>query len=287
LDAAHLDVYYNPSFSSQNGSVYIDRTALPVHGLGNVTLTTAGGTSAPLVLNELRVNVNGTYLGDVAVDADGKIWVTDYANPGKLQQIDPASGQILNTIDYTAAYGTTYTYNHAGLQVLGAAMTLGSTNVPAGSLLVFNGYVNPDRVIAVNPANGAVLATLTLAGNYDLTAGVYDASTGKIFITESSPGNRMLQINAATGALEAAITVPINASSWAGLAISPLNGNLWIGAYGGTVVVEITRTGTEVRRVDLAAQGVNNNEISGLSFLPDGRLLVASTHGVVYRVDLP
>ena len=48
-------------------------------------------------------------------------------------------------------------------------MTLGATSVPAGSLLVFNGYPNPDRVIAVNPATGAVIASLTLDANYDLT----------------------------------------------------------------------------------------------------------------------
>ena len=57
-------------------------------------------------------------------------------------------------------------------------MTLGATSVPAGSLLVFNGYPNPDRVIAVNPATGAVIASLALDANHDLTSGVYDPTSG-------------------------------------------------------------------------------------------------------------
>jgi large repetitive protein len=287
-DPNNLDVYYSTGNSFQNGSVYINRTVLPTSGLGAVSVTTAGGTSAPLDLNFVRVTVPGTTLGDVAVDADGKLWISDYTNPGQLLRIEPGSGATLATIDYTAAFGTTYSYNYAGLQVLDAAMTLGSTNVPAGSLLMFNGYANTDRVIALNPATGQVLATLSFAGNHDLTAGLFDATSGKFFILEANgPGNRMLQINPATGALEAAITVPLTVNSHAGLAISPVSGNLWIGSYNSTTVVEITRTGTEVRRVDLASQGVNQNEISGLAFLPDGRLLVASTQGEVFRVSLP
>lgn len=286
-DPGNVDVYYSTANSFQNGSVYINRTALPAHGMGAVSVTTAGGTSAPLDLNALRVTVAGTSLGDLAVDADGNIWVSDDNNPGQLAKISPANGGTLATIDYSAAFGQTYSYNLAGLQVLTSAMTLGSTSVPAGSLLLFNGSASPDRVVALNPTTGAVLSTLNLAGNYNLTAGVFDASTGKIFVLENSPGTRMLQINATTGALEAAITVPLSISSWAGLAVSPVSGNLWIGSTASTFVVEMTRTGAEVRRIDLSAQGVNQNEISGLSFLPDGRLLVASTQGEVYRVVLP
>ncbi len=48
---------------------------------------------------------------------------------------------------------------------------LNGTDVPAGSLLVFNGYPNTDRVVAVNPGTGAVIASLALDANYDLAAG--------------------------------------------------------------------------------------------------------------------
>ncbi|MCG2595888.1 hypothetical protein LZ009_24190, partial [Ramlibacter sp. XY19] len=50
-------------------------------------------------------------------------------------------------------------------------------------------------------------------------------------------------------------------------------------------LVEVTRAGAEVRRVDLRSQGVNDNEVAGLAFAGDGSLLVASTHGVIYKVQ--
>ena len=58
--------------------------------------------------------MGGTSLGDVAVDAAGDLWVSDYANPGHLLRIDPASGQMLQTITLTADFGTPYAYNHRG-----------------------------------------------------------------------------------------------------------------------------------------------------------------------------
>jgi hypothetical protein len=71
----------------------------------------------------------------------------------------------------------------------------------------------------------------------------------------------------------------------------PGAGHLWLGSVnGGPQVIEyiVDAAGalTEVRRVNLAAQGVNQNEISGLSFAPDGQLYVASTLGEVYKVSV-
>ena len=253
--------------------------------MGNVTVTTAGGTSAAFALSSVRVSVTGTSLGDVAVDASGKLWVGDSTNPGHLLKIDPATGQTLQTLTMTADFGTPYAYNYLGLQVLGAAMSLGGTSVPAGSLLVFNGYPNPDRVVAVDPGTGAVIAGLTLDANYDLTGGAYNAANGHLYITENNgPGNRIIELDAATGKQVAAITAPFNIQSWSGLAIDPGTGHLWLGAInGGDQLVEyrIDGTGvlTELRRLDASLQGIRRNEISGLSFAPDGSLWVASTQG--------
>ena len=153
----NINVYYDSS--EQNRSAYLDRTALARYGLGGVTVSTAGGTSAALELNVLRPAVDqaeGGYLGDVAVDpASGELWVLDYRNPGHLQRIDTTSGQVLQTVTLTAAgYGTPYSYNYAGLQVLPAAMSLGGTAVPAGSLLVFNGYAGPRPGHGRQPGHG-------------------------------------------------------------------------------------------------------------------------------------
>jgi hypothetical protein len=287
----NIDVYYAANFSTQNGSAYLNRNALPSYGMGEVSISTAGGISAPLALNTIRVSAAGTSLSDVAVDGAGKLWVSDYNNPGHLLKIDPATGQTLQSITLTNGFGTPYTFSLAGLQVLAAPMTLGATSVPAGSLLVFNGYVANDRVIAVNALTGAVIASLTLDGNYDLTAGVFDAATGRLFITENNgPGNRIIELSPTTGAQLSVLSAPFNVQSWAGLAIDPTTGHLWLGSVnGGPQVVEyqIGAGGTlsELRRVDTRAQGLNENEISGLSFDASGALYASSTQGQIYRID--
>ena len=116
-------------------------------------------------------------LGDVAVNAAGNLWVSDSANPSRLLRIDAASGSVLQTVTLsTADFGSTYLYNLAGLQIVPAVgptplvsvFKLNGTDVPAGSLLVFNGYPNTDRVVALNPGTGAVIASLALDANYDL-----------------------------------------------------------------------------------------------------------------------
>jgi hypothetical protein len=38
--------------------------------------------------------------------------------------------------------------------------------------------------------------------------------------------------------------------------------------------------------LSLSSQGINQSEISGLSFGPDGKLYVASTQGEIYKVDV-
>ena len=56
------------------------------------------------------------------------------------------------------------------------------------------------------------------------------------------------------------------------MAIDPLTGNLWYGSDQGNNVVELSLTTHSVlRQVNLALQGVDNNEISGLAFDATGQ----------------
>ena len=233
---------YNPNLG------YIDNTGVnipePVHGAGNVTVTTAGGRSAPLALNVFNPGVGN--LGDVAaVTSSGLVWVSDSNNPGNLDLVDPTTGQVSKSITLTNAFGTPYLFNYAGLQVLGSAMTLGGTSVPKGSLLVFNGEPSPDQVTAVNPATGSVIGALTLANNYDLLAGVYDPTSGHLFVIDTRTSTtRVEEINPTTGAEVNSFALPFNASSNAGLTIDPTTGDLWYGSDQSSEVVELTRTGS-------------------------------------------
>jgi hypothetical protein len=272
------------SFNFDNGRVNFSSSE-PVHGLGAVTVTTAGGTSAALNLNEIRASQ--TTLGDIAIDpSSGALWVVDSSpNPNKINRIDPANGTVQQSITLTTAgFGSTTVGVLAGLQVTPSVMTLNGTAVAAGSLLLFNGTTNPDRVTAVNPTTGNVIATLVLGANYDLSAGLYDPTSGHLFVIDRRTPQRIVEINPANAAEIASFALPFATSSNSGLAINPQTGNIWYGSDQSTNVVELTRTGTVLRTVSLISQGVDNNEISGLAFDAQGNLYAASSYGVVYKV---
>ncbi|WP_235578406.1 Ig-like domain-containing protein [Pseudorhodoferax sp. Leaf267] len=272
----------------ENHLINVSPEFTPRYGQGNVSVRTAGGTSAPLASNVLRPGSDSAAAGnlsDIAVNrTTGATWVLDGSNPGRLLRIDPATGAIAQTIVLTTAMGPYVTaQGYAGLQINPSAFSLGGVSVPAGSLVLVNGY-GRNHVTALNPATGAVIAQLDLAGSY-LTSGVLDASTGRIFATTSD--NRLSEFNAATGALVQGVTLPFTVTGNTGMAIDPASGHLWVGASGtGTSIVLLNRAGVEQRRVDLASQGIDSGEISGLAFAPDGTLRVSSTRGTVYSVTV-
>jgi outer membrane protein assembly factor BamB len=209
-----------------------------------------------------------------------------------LLRVDTASGAVVQTITLTAGvFGSANLGTLAGLQVLGAPMSLAGVTVAAGSLLVFNGTATNDRVVAIDPATGALIASLSLAVNADLTGGVFDPASGHLFVTSNSltGGNHLVEFDASSGAQVAVIAAPFSVQTGAGLAISPLSGHLWLGSVGGgALLVEYAITGTgvltELRRVNATTQSINQNEITGLAFAGDGALWVGSTQGELYRV---
>ena len=252
-----------------------------------MTTTTAGGTSAPFALNEMETGDG--YLRDVAMDPNnpGQVWVADNGNPAKLHLLNTATGADIRDITLTANFGSTAFFG--GMQVVPQTFTLGVTSVPAGSLLLFDGQNNPDTIIAVNPTTGAIVTTLTLTKNYDLTAGIYDPVSGDIYIIDRSVGpNQIVAINPATGAeiANSRFNLPFNAGE-AGLALDPAgDGTFWYGSDQSNSVVHLSATGTVIKTDDLTSQEISNNEIDGLSFDNTGKLLVASRFGVVYRVTV-
>ncbi|WP_404710694.1 Ig-like domain-containing protein [Sphingomonas sp. MMS24-J13] len=272
------DVY---GYTDDNMRVNI---AEPVHGTGSLTVTTAGGTSAAAVLNEANPGLG--YLGDVATDTGaGTTWVISGTNgQAALEQINLATGATVKTIALpTATFGNTYA-QYGGLQVAPAALTLGGTAVAKGSLLLFNGYAYPkDQVVAINPATGAVIATLTLADNYDLNAGLYDPASGHLFVVSRNLA-RIVELNPTTGAQIAAFAAPYGFDE-AALAIDPVTGNLWFGSNYNNSVALLDKTGKLIKQVDLTAQGINNG-VNGLAFDANNKLLVINNYGMIRRVDV-
>jgi len=285
---ADVSYYYDPSVGYIYGrNVNFNPTTLPRYGQGALSVTTAGGTSASITLTSLRPGSDTAAIGqlsDVAVAADGSLWTIDTANPGHILRIDPASGQVLQTITLDGTnFGGSYTANYAGLQVLPQAMSLGGKNVPAGSLLLFNGNYN--QIVAVNPSTGSVIAKLSPPTNYNFTAGVFDVTSGHLFAL-SHNYNQLIELNPTNGVEIAKVNLPINIQTWAGMAIDPSTGDFWIGgANGGSQLVLINRAGVEQRRVDISRQFSSGN-ISGLAFAADGSLRVASTSGSIFSISL-
>ncbi|NBX29737.1 hypothetical protein EBR04_04690, partial [bacterium] len=128
---------------------------------------------------------------------------------------------------------------------------------------------------------------------YDLSAGVYDPTSGHLFITAyyGTNGSQLVELDPATGAKLATIDVGIDVRTWSGLAIDPTTGHLWLGSTsGGPQVIEYRIGGvgvlTEVGRFSTVFQGLDEQEISGLSFAADGTLWASSTRGDIYRLNL-
>ena len=237
-------------------------------------MTTAGGTSAPIALNEMET-ADG-FLRDLAMDPNNpnQVWVADNANPAKLHLINTATGADTRSITLTDGTGGTPNFGSTsffgGMQIVPAVMTLNGTSVPQGSLLLFDGETNPDTVIAVNPTTGAIITTLVLTKNYDLTAGIYDPFSGHIYLVDRSVGpNQIVAINPATGAEIAGsrFNLPFNAGE-SGLALDPAgDGTFWYGSDQSNNVVHLSATGTVIKTDDLTlARGSTINEINGPSF---------------------
>ncbi len=173
------------------------------------------------------------------------------------------------------------------MQILsGAIASLGGTAVAAGNLLIMDGTANPDQFMALNQTTGVQVAAVTLVTSLDGVAAVFHPGRATLFVLDDNP-NQLVEINPVTGAsIGTAITTPFDIN-FGGLAVDPVTSNLWIASSSVNTIAEINpATGAVVRTIDLAPQGLSG-EASGLAFDASNRLLVSSTNGVVYRVDIP
>ena len=269
-----------------NGS-QVNLNALPVHGFGELTVTTAAGTSNAITPNFLSAGLGD--LRDIAFDGT-HLWLAPRQSGQQLHQVSLTTGETLNSLDLPLALGTTT--NGLGLQVLPSSLMLADinaggslVNVPAGSLLLSNFSFFPDRIFAIDPNNGDILATLELAVNIDPVAVVYDPGDGgHLYVLDGSP-NEVVEIDPTNGArIEVgSFATPFDISTGA-LALDPGGDTLWIGSDRTNTIAEVQRDGRLVRTVDLSSQGLNF-EITGFTFDADGHLLASSSLGVVYRLE--
>ena len=167
------DVSYNPNNNYvSNALVYLTP---PTSGPGVLTVTTPGGTSAGIVWNVINP-VLWVALSDVASDPSKAVYVSSYTAPDPADQLRALHGK-----DWFAA-GAAGRAQQGDRRAADSGAVDHAGGFGAGGSLVTNGYANPDRVDAINPSTGAVLASLILKDNLDANAGVYDASSGKLYL---------------------------------------------------------------------------------------------------------
>src|SRR6266850_1601754 len=268
--SAGPDVFFG--FSHDNDAVNL---TLPASGAGTLRVTTAGGTSAPLEWNVYHPNRG--QLVDVAYNAAANELLV--ADNNLIRRLDAATGAEVGSFDIPVSGFT----QNLGLQILPAAMTLGATVVPAGSLLLTNGTTSFDQIFALNPITGAQIAALNLGQNLDPVAGVYHAGVNELLLLDGSP-DEIVRVNPANGAVLGRFDVPFDVN-FGGLAIHPVTGNLWVASSQVTRLAEMTPAGVLLREFEVSGQGPAT-ELSGLAFRDADTLLASSTRAVVYVLDL-
>ena len=207
--------------------------------------------------------------------------VSSFVIPGGCgMAFDPAASEVLVYPCMGAAinrYSTTGTMlgtiarpgeaaDDVDLDIVSAAFTLGSTSVPAGSLLFANGETGTVDLYAA----GATLVAQFGAGH--VVGAALHATRGTIFVVQdrvagATDGNRVAELDPATGAVvNTWQTTPDFTVNYGDVDVCQSSGNLFIVSNAETTMAEFTPTGTLVATYALPA-GSNNG--SGLA-IQDG-----------------
>jgi len=182
--------------------------------------------------------------------------------------------------------------NDVDLDIAAQSFRLKDSQIPQGSLLIFNGETASTEVYAVDPASGALLARLDTAfGASHVVGGAYNPVSRSLWLLQDNVppagiGNMVAQIDPLTGQVLSSFSLvtaqhnyPV---SFGDLHINPHNGNLLLVSSIQSTMAEFDRSGTLLRLLPLPA-GVSN--ISGLAISADGTLLwLASTSGTLHEL---
>ncbi len=240
---------------------------LPNYGLGNLIVTTSGGSST-IQTNWLKPNASDT-LYDLAF-ANEHVWLIDSGSLRKVRLQDGAT---------VVSYQTVPGLSTGGLQVLNAPLDLAGVSIPIGSLLVTR---SDGDLFAVSAIDGQLLAHLDTDPFINAVGGVYSASQGVVFILDSS-NNEIHAIRPNNGLSQSVLSVPLEITNGS-LALDPSDDSIWIATDESGDVVRLNFDGLEVQRFDASLQGVLGG-ITGIDFNDSGYLLASTRRNAIYLVD--
>ncbi len=199
----------------------------------------------------------------------------------------PCSGASINRYSTAGALLGTITRpgeaaDDVDLDVVSAAFTLGTTNVPAGSLLFVNGETGPVDFYA---AGGTLAAQF---GASHVVGGAFHADRGTIFAVQDrvpggTEGSRVAEIDPVTGAIvQSWQSTPDFTVNYGDLDICQSSGNVFLVSNVETTMAEFTPTGTLVAKYPLPAGSDNG---SGLAIQDGtGTAWVGTPGGTAYQL---
>ena len=168
-------------------------------------------------------------------------------------------------------------------------VTVGTTTFPRGSLVFINGESGPAEIYAVDPATGAVFATLqTEFGAGHVVGGAWHPGRRTFFLLQDNQpagdeANRVAEIDPVTGRVIRSFTLGDRFSvTYGDLEVHGTSGNLLVASSSEPRLAEFTPAGELVRYIALP-EGVSS--LSGIG-LDDGRgeAWVGGTGGAVWRL---
>lgn len=181
----------------------------------------------------------------------------------------PCSGAAINRYSATGTLLGTIarpgeSADDVDLDVVSAAFTLGTTNIPAGTLLFANGETGPVDLYA-----GAATLAAQFGASH-VVGGALHASRGTVFVVQdrvpgATEGNRVAEIDPVTGAVVTTWqTTPAFEVNYGDVDVCQSTGNLFFVSNVETTIAEFTPAGTFVAEYTLPA-GSNNG--SGLAIV--------------------
>lgn len=182
--------------------------------------------------------------------------------------------------------------NDVDVSFTAGAMTLGTTAVPARTLLFIDGESGVAEIYAVDKLTGSVMATLTTGfGASHVVGGAYHPDRNTFFLVQdrqpagTASDNIVAEIDPVTGAVvnsfaitAALVTFTVN---FGDLEVGT-NGNLYIVSSDETTILELSPSGAFVQELALPA-GVAS--LSGIGLDNSrGEAWVSGSGGVVWRL---
>lgn len=254
-----------------------------VKALRAVAMVACAGAAAPVLAGAVTVTTFEPGLGGLvsiaAREAQGLVYL--YPAFGDVQ-VRTLAGAAVTSYDQA-----NFNSNDIDLDMAHAAVNIGGTVVPAGTLLVFNGEVATQYLTALHSGTGAVLAQVELAepvGN--IVGGTLSPAGDALYVVDWTT-DLILRYDPATGAQVASFSVVPFGSPPFDVFYGDIdvasNGNILVVSDSQLRVRELTQSGQFVRDIDVSSYGIAG--MSGIDTTPTGDVAwISSTNGKYWRV---